>query len=129
MPLQETDLQVAIVKWAKTQVPKYPQLLWLHSVPNGGKRDSREAQRLKDEGLTPGILDMALDVARGGYHGAKIELKKPGGKCPKASDEQEKYMEFCKQEGYATLLSNDFSEVKSFLIDYLEGRINRGADA
>lgn len=129
MSLSENDLQRAIITWAKTQVSKYPCLMWLHHVPNGGKRDSREAQILKQSGVTPGILDLALDVAKGGYHGLRLELKKPGGKCPKPSAEQAEYISFLKEQGYATIVSNSFDELKTFLIDYLEGRIHRGADA
>ena len=125
MALSESDLQRAIITWAKTQVGKYPQLMWLHHVPNGGKRDSREAQLLKQSGVTPGILDLALDVARGGYHGLRIELKAPGGKCKAPSPEQREYIAFLTDQGYANIISNDFGQVKEFIVGYLEGRIMR----
>ena len=125
MPLSENDLQRAIITWAKTQLKTYPQLMWLHHVPNGGKRDSREAMLLKQSGVTKGILDLALDVARGGYHGLRIELKAPGGKCKAPSPEQSEYMAFLTEQGYANIISNDFQEVKSFIVDYLEGNIMR----
>lgn len=123
--MRESDLQQAIVRWAKTLVTKYPELLWLHAIANGGKRDSREAQSLKEQGLVAGILDMHLPVARGGYHGAMIENKRPGGKCLPPSKEQAEYIEFLTNQGYATLVSNSFDEVKQFLVDYLEGKIMR----
>lgn len=129
MPLSENDLQRALITWAKTQIPKYPCLLWLHHVPNGGKRDSREAQMLKQSGVKAGILDLALDVAKGGYHGLRLELKKPGGKCLSPSAEQLEYIQFLKEQGYATIVSNSFEELKSFIVDYLEGRLVRNADS
>jgi hypothetical protein len=125
MALSENDLQRAIITWAKTQVGKHPELLWLHHVPNGGKRDSREAMLLKSSGVTPGILDLHLPVPSGDYNGLMIELKEPGGKCKAASKEQSEYIEFLTSHGYATLLSNSFEEVKGFILDYLEGRIKR----
>lgn len=126
MALSESDLQRAIITWAKTQVKTYPELLWLHHVPNGGKRDSSAANLLKKEGVKTGILDLHLPVARGGYHGAMLELKVPGGKCKTPSKEQQEYIQFLSEQGYATIVSNDFGELKSFIVDYLEGRVNRG---
>jgi hypothetical protein len=125
MSLLESDLQAALITWKNTLVRIYPSLEWFHAVPNGGKRDSREAQGLKGQGVTAGILDLALDVARGGFHGFKLELKKPGGKCAKPSKEQEKYIEFVTAEGYFCAVSNDFVECKSLVLDYLEGRLVR----
>lgn len=129
MPLSESDLQRALITWAKTQVKYYPCLLWMHAIPNGSKRDSREAMRLKSEGVKAGILDLHLPVARGGYHGAMLELKTPQGKCKAPSVEQAAYLKFLNEQGYATIVSNSFDELKTFLIDYLEGRLHRGADA
>lgn len=116
---------MALVTWAKTQLKKYPQLLWLHHISNGGKRDSREAMSLKAQGVVAGVLDLHLPVARGGYHGLMIELKLPLGKCKPPSKEQAEYIKFLTEQGYATLVSNSFEEVKSFLVDYLEGNIMR----
>lgn len=126
MSLSESSLQQALITWAKTQVKFYPELLWMHAIPNGSKRDSREAMRLKSEGVKAGILDLHLPVARGGYHGAMLELKRPSGPCLKPSVEQQDYIRFLTEQGYATIVSNDFGELKTFLIDYLEGRIQRG---
>jgi len=121
----ESDLQRAIIMWSRTQLTKYPQLLWLHHCPNGGKRDSREAQALKSQGVVSGILDLALDVARGGYNGFKLELKQPIGKCKPPSKEQAEYMQFCAEQGYFAAISNDFDECKALILDYLEGRLVR----
>jgi hypothetical protein len=48
----------------------------IFSVPNGGKRDAREAKRLKLTGLLPGVSDLII------IHMGKIifvEVKKPVG--------------------------------------------------
>lgn len=125
MALTESNLQQALITWAKTKLKDYPELLWMHAIPNGSKRDSREAMRLKSEGVKAGILDLHLPVARGGYHGAMLELKIPGGKCKTPSKEQLEYIQFLSDQGYATIVSNDFGELKSFIVDYLEGRLIR----
>jgi len=124
--LLESDLQRAIIMWAKTQIGKYPELYWLHHCANGGKRDSREAQSLKSQGVVAGILDLSLDVARGGYNGFKLELKKPGGKCVKPSKEQAEYMAFCTEHGYFCEITNDFEQAKRLITYYLESRLIRG---
>lgn len=117
----ESDLQQAVFTWAGTKVTQYPELIWMHAVPNGGRRDGREAQSMKAQGVRAGVLDIALDVARGGYHGLKIELKKPDGKIAKPSKEQAEYIEFCEGQGYYCLVSNDFEQVKETILMYLDG--------
>lgn len=121
----ESDLQCAIIVWARTIERNYPELVWLHHIGNGGKRDSFEAQNLKRQGVKAGILDLHLPVARGGYHGLMAELKHPYGKCKPPSAEQAEYITFLNAQGYATLVSNSFEQVKAFILDYLEGRIIR----
>lgn len=49
-----------------------PNLLWFHPA-NGGYRNPREAKKLKDMGVMPGVPDMAF-VLPGGLSGF-IELK------------------------------------------------------
>lgn len=126
MPLSESDLQRAIISWAATKERAYPELKWLFHPANGGKRDSREAQSLKQQGVRKGICDLYLDVARGGYHGWRCELKIGSGK---PSAEQIEYLEFLTEQGYFAFWSNSFEQVKLYLVDYLEGRLVRGPNA
>ena len=95
-------------------------------MPNGGFRNAKEAIGLARQGVKAGVFDLALDVARGGFHGLKIELKKPGGKCKVPSSEQLEYMTFCCQQGYYAFVSNDFEEVKQRIMDYMDGKIVQG---
>jgi hypothetical protein len=125
MALLESDLQRALFMWAAIN----PELKWLYACPNGGKRNSFEASNMKAQGVKAGILDIALDVARGGYHGFKLELKIPGGKCKKPSKEQEEYIEFCKEQGYFCFVSNNFEQCKAVILDYLNGKLIRGTDS
>ena len=115
----ESDLQEAIIAWSHTMIPKYPELAWIFHPANGGLRSGREAMSLKRQGVVPGILDLALDVARGGYHGLRIELKRPGGKCLPPSKEQADYIAFLTEQGYCARISNDFQEVKDIILEYL----------
>lgn len=50
---------------------------YLYHVPNGGKRNPKEAARLAGQGVRPGVHDFHLPVAAGQYIGLWIELKAP----------------------------------------------------
>lgn len=77
--------QVALFAWAAIQTQTTPELRLLFAIPNGGSRgDSQrsamiQGATLKAEGVKPGVSDTMLPVARRGYHGLWIEMKKPGG--------------------------------------------------
>jgi hypothetical protein len=55
-----------------------PELRQAYAVPNGGKRGRLTAKKMKAEGVRAGELDINLDLARGGYHGLRLEMKAPG---------------------------------------------------
>lgn len=72
----ESVEQQCLFRWAAFQSGKYPELKLLYHVPNGGSRKKSEAGRFKAEGVKAGVPDLCLPVARGGYHGLYIELKR-----------------------------------------------------
>jgi hypothetical protein len=80
----EDRLQQVIVLWFRNTWPKFGKLL--HSIPNGGNRNSREMKFLKTTGLTPGASDLILQVGGMCYN---IELKKIGGVQSKVQKEFE----------------------------------------
>ena len=67
----EDNLQIACVNWFKLQ---YPDKV-IYSIPNGGKRNAREAARFKKTGTLAGIPDLHIAEPNGKYHGLYIELK------------------------------------------------------
>lgn len=46
MRSEDTE-QINVVSWANWNVNRYPELKWLHHVPNGGSRNKQEAVKLK----------------------------------------------------------------------------------
>jgi hypothetical protein len=74
---QEDDLQQRIVQYVGYAMTYYgrPLTEWLYAVPNGGKRNAREAARLKAQGVKSGVNDLVLPIASGGFGGLYIELK------------------------------------------------------
>lgn len=64
----------------------------IFSIPNGGKRDAREAYFLKLEGASAGIPDLCIPYMRGGYGALWIELKVGKNKPTKLQQEWIKYL-------------------------------------
>lgn len=72
----ESDEQAALYRWINFMIPKFPELENLYHIPNEGKRSDSEGARLKREGLIPGMPDLCLPSAHGGYHALYIEMKR-----------------------------------------------------
>lgn len=125
--MSEHDEQVALFEWAQMMAGEYPELNLLHAIPNGaklpwtksrdGKRYSPEAIRLKREGLKPGVPDMCLPVARGGYHGLYIELKFGNNKL---SPDQTWWLKVLTWEGYKAIEARGWEAAAKAILEYLQ---------
>ena len=79
----EAAHQTALFAWAALQLQRWPELRWLHHIPNGGSRgDTAQGRQirgaqLKAQGVRTGVADLCLPVKRGAYSGLYIEMKKP----------------------------------------------------
>ena len=71
----EHNEQRAFVAWARENYDEYPQLDWLHAIPNGGYRTKKTSADLKAEGVVSGVADLFLPHPHGGKHGLYIEMK------------------------------------------------------
>src|SRR5678809_800056 len=71
----EDEEQSTLISWAKASLKRYPELVLLYAVANGGYRSKLTAGKLKAQGVTPGISDLVLPVARRGAHALYLELK------------------------------------------------------
>lgn len=78
--------------------------------------------RMKAEGLKPGVPDLCLPVARGGFHGLYIELKAQGGR-PTANQEQ--WIEKLTAQGYLAKVCVGFESAQHLIESYLKGEIVR----
>lgn len=113
----EEEHQIALFAWAHMMRGKYPELVRMFHVPNGGKRDRATAARLKAEGVKPGVPDIVLPVPRGGYHGLWIELKVDGGK---PSPEQLEWQKFLRGEGHCAEICYGWNAARQIIEKYLE---------
>ena len=114
----ESDEQQALFQWSKLSQSKYPELSLLHSIPNGGKRNIREASRLKKEGALAGVSDVFLPVSRNGWHGLYIELKVKGNT---TSASQKWWIAETTKQGYYSVVCFGWVEAKEVIEKYLEG--------
>lgn len=109
--------QTALFQWAELVSGVYPELVRMFHIPNGGKRDRKEAARLKAEGVKPGVPDVFLPAPRGGYHGLWIELKVDGGK---PSKEQRDWLEYLNGAGYCALLCYGWQTAQMEIEQYMK---------
>lgn len=93
--------------------------LWLH-CPNGGKRNPREAARLKGMGVKPGVPDVLIfeqwrevrgsepTVFEFSGFGIAIELKSPKGRTTKTQDA---WLAGLRRRGWKTAVCRSIDEV------------------
>ena len=94
--------QAALIDWCIDNLGRYPSLHLIHAIPNGvmlggGRVGAIRMNNLKAEGLRPGVSDLFLPVARGGYFGMYIEMKAKGGSL---SENQREFIAAAEAEGY-----------------------------
>lgn len=115
--LSEAQEQKALFQWAQVGRQRFHELELLFHVPNGGKRDKREAIALKKEGVKAGVPDLVLPVARGEYFGLYIELKVGRNK---PTEKQLGWIEKLKEQGYFVKVCYGWQEASEVITNYLE---------
>ena len=109
----ESQDQAAYFEWAQYK----PELKWAHAIPNGGKRDKKEAANLKRQGVKAGVSDIFIPLVRGKYHGLYIELKTKTGK---PSQEQKEFISDMRRNGYAACICYGAEEAIEVTKQYLK---------
>ena len=113
----EDNEQMLLFQWAAIAKNQYPELELMYHVPNEGKRSTVTGSRFKQMGLKPGVPDIVLPVARGGYTGLYIEMKY--GK-NKVTENQSRWLDMLKREGNQTAVCYNFEEAKEVITKYLK---------
>lgn len=121
----ESELQKACVRNFRTVWQPFG--LFLFSIPNGAKIGGHITRRgfpvmaaiLVGEGLTEGVADLLLAIARGGFHGLFIEMKTIVGVL---SDKQRDFLERQAGEGYAVAVCKTVDEFEKTISDYMTGK-------
>ena len=110
----EHRLQCACVRWFRLAYPQHHHNLF--AVPNGGYRTPTTAAKIKAEGALPGVSDLILLIARGGYHGLLIEMKTDKGR---QSEAQREWQRLIEADGYKYVVVRSIEEFIKVVNDYL----------
>lgn len=89
----------------------------LFAIPNGGKRHRATATQLRREGVRAGVPDLMLPVARRGYHGLFIEMKRVRGS--QTSKEQKDWHVFLREQGYRVEVCKGHQIAMAVINEYL----------
>ena len=114
----EAQEQEALFYWASIEQRRYPELALLHAIPNGGSRHPAEARNLKAQGVKAGIPDIFLPVARQGYHGLYIEMKRRKG--GRVSVEQKVMLNDLNAQGYKAIVCEGWEFAKAEIEAYMK---------
>ena len=113
MIYRESREQQALFEWAAY----HKELKKMFHIPNGGKRNAREAARFKLEGVKAGVPDIFLPVPKKKYHGLFIELK--AGKKGRVTDNQNEWLAYLADKGYLTAVCYGWQEAKEVITRYM----------
>lgn len=116
--LTEDQVQQVVLNWSRRQTYKSRPLFdYLHHSPNGGSRHSLEAAKFKRMGVKAGYPDLILDIAKGGYHGLRVELKRD--KRSYLTKMQKERIQMLNDEGYLAVVAKGVDEAIETIQTYL----------
>lgn len=131
----EEDSQIALMQWAEMTYRMYDSNFkdgetladYIHHSPNGGirvqktNRDgstySPEGAKLKEMGTKAGFPDLTVFLARGGYFGLYIEMKRERGGA--VSREQRMLIDRLTRQGYLCTVCHGTLEAVKVLKTYM----------
>ena len=80
------------------------RILFCH-VPNGGRRDKREAYRLRASGVVAGVPDLLIfDPPSNEFVGVALELKREGCKPSSVTKKQREWLSKLEARGWASVV-------------------------
>ncbi len=119
--MSEHHEQCAFFHYVQIRANQQPELNYIFAIPNGGQRHVLVAAKLKREGVKPGVSDIFVPIARGGFHGLFIELK--FGKNP-LSKTQKEFGTAVSEQGYKFAMAVGSDKAIEILESYLSMKKN-----
>lgn len=122
--MSEHNQQVTVMNWFERAYPKYYECLF--AIPNGAilagnaQQRAKQMNYLKAEGYKPGVSDLFLMVARGGYHGLFIEMKDQGKTKCSVSKTQWEHINAAREQGYMAEWCAGFDGARELITSYME---------
>ena len=117
--MTEHEEQVALMRLVELHKSRWPELGMLFAVPNGSERNPIVGKKLKAEGVRKGVPDLCLCVARGGYHGLFIEMKRQ--KKSQISPEQIAWLSALRDQGYRAEMCLGAAAAWEVIQEYMRG--------
>lgn len=112
----EDTEQINVMEWARWNANKYPELKWLHHIPNGGSRNKREAVKLKQMGVKAGVSDICLPYPKGVYCGLYIEMKFGNNR---KTEEQKAFLQDMEEAGHFVVTCYSAEDAVRVIEEYL----------
>lgn len=114
--LKESQIQMQCVDWFSHQYRSLFEAGKLVHIANERKCSSRAGRELNKMGVRKGIPDLSLFIAKKGYHGLFIEMKRPR-EYPRP--EQRAMMASLEEEGYKCVVCRSLEEFRKIINEYL----------
>lgn len=109
--------QCHLVAWAGVMQHRHPELADLYAIPNGGHRHRLTAIKLQREGVRPGVPDLCLPHARGGYSALYVEMKRTKG--GRLSPEQADWHARLTRAGNLVVVAKGAGAAQAAILGYL----------
>jgi len=110
----EHEEQAAFIAWCD----QHPIAKHIFSIPNGANKSFASAAKFKREGLRSGIPDLFLPVARKGFHGLFIEMKRR--RFANVTFQQGAWQAALVHQGYHCVICYGADEAIAVIQDYLK---------
>jgi hypothetical protein len=100
---------------------RFPELKRVYHVPNGaylGENRHRYANKLKAQGLRPGVPDICFPMPTLEYNGLYIELKRLNARPSDTTEQQREWHTFLRAQGYAIYVCKGWVDAWNTLCAY-----------
>jgi hypothetical protein len=114
---QEQAAYIAAIRRLASLGVRGADMIWANA--NGTPTNVQMGAKMKREGVEKGVPDISIYVARGGYHGALIEMKRVGYVKSDVKPEQLQKHRDLREQGYEVFICGGCAEALRVTADYL----------
>lgn len=128
--LTEHQEQAILISLCDKHKATYPDAVHLFAIPNAGgykggyKSNGGHVSKMLVEGMRPGVPDLFLPSACGGYHGLFVEMKRVHGGV--VSPQQKEWHAILERKGYLVAIASGANDAWLMIRNYLDGNYRVG---